>query len=84
MKQINKYLEVGYCQCGQPLTAEHLSKWAYNQLNAAPDLLEACKMIINDAIWDGKEYSDLKKECLVKMETIEKARQAITKAEGKE
>jgi len=43
MKQINEYLEVGYCQCGQPLTAEHLSKWAYNQLSAAPDLLEACK-----------------------------------------
>jgi hypothetical protein len=51
--------------------------------DAAPDLLEACKEVVNDAIWDGKEHPNNKIEYLIKIQTIEKVRQAIAKAEGR-
>ncbi len=46
---------------------------------AAPELLEACKAIDLNAIWDGKRGS---KGYLVMEHHIERARQAIAKAEG--
>jgi hypothetical protein len=94
MKQINEYLEVGYCQCGQPLMAEHLSKWAYNQLSAAPDLLEEHKQwakILGHIFVMGlqKDYEALEIYAKnIKIEFVDGEpslkSEAIAKAEGKE
>ena len=44
MKQINDNTIVGYDKNGSEIEAEKLQRWAYYQLAAAPDLLEACKL----------------------------------------
>ena len=45
MKHINDESVIGYDKDGQEILAERLQIWAYNQLAAAPELLEACKEI---------------------------------------
>ena len=47
-------------------------------------LLEACKTIISDAIWNGKIRGPIELEYLIKESTLEKVRQAIAKAEGRD
>ncbi len=69
MKQINIDTMVGYGKDGTDMEAGHLQKWAYDQLAAAPDLLEACKMALSCM---APEDDDI---------TARKLRQAIAKAE---
>lgn len=52
--------------------------------NAAPELLEACKALVSNAVWDGKtrEHGSAN-EYTVHRAVIEAAQRAIAKAEGR-
>lgn len=78
MKKINELLEIGYCQHGYVIPAKNLQKWAYNQLAAAPNLLEACK--VAKGLLEGLAQANIYKLGNVYNDLAE----AISKAEGRE
>lgn len=48
MKTITEEMCVGFDKDGRPISADRLSRWAFNQLEAAPRLLEACKCALKE------------------------------------
>ena len=80
MKKINYDTVVGQICTGfdnewKDLQAEHLQKWAYNQLAAAPKLLETCKDFV---VFDW-EHSNLHWPTIAMW--ISRFQQTISKAE---
>ena len=77
MKKIDLDTSVGFDERGFNIHAGRLSKWAYNQLASAPELLGACK--------EAKELLEgLDRAEKWKLGTVyDDICQTITKAEGK-
>ena len=71
IKPITEETPVAWDKEGQPILAERLQRWAYNQLAAAPDMYYALKTLEK---WYQSHRGELPKQ----------ARQALAKAEGKE
>uniref|UniRef100_A0A6H1ZRM5 Uncharacterized protein n=1 Tax=viral metagenome TaxID=1070528 RepID=A0A6H1ZRM5_9ZZZZ len=60
MKEITEETAVAYDRDGIEIEAERLQKWAYNQLSIAPELLVACKMVLE--AWHSKLSNMHRKE----------------------
>jgi hypothetical protein len=81
-KQITDDTVVGFDPNGTPITADRLSKWAYRQLAAAPEMYEALKEMLHI-------FKRALPEGSIGAMTCNKAQQALarvngeTKAEGR-
>jgi hypothetical protein len=79
LREITESTPVGYDKNGNAIEAERLSRWAYNQLATAPELLEAAKMLKR---FNDQQHAGISISAEQWSEAYQLTQKVLTKVEG--